>query len=182
MHNSVYLSAADCHFDKLSGQMNWKSPLPCLHCCMISPCCADILRKHIDHNRSAGQPDLPVTAPALSCLEHRIASFLSRIGIPAHTKGFLYTRKAIFLTLKDSEATGMMAKDLYPSVAEAYDTTPSQVERAICHAVELIRGRCDSEALQNIFGCVPGGDGPKLENSEFIARIASHLRTQPAEE
>lgn len=71
-----------------------------------------------------------------------------------------------------------MTKELYPTVAAMNGTTPSRVERAIRHAIELAWNRGKLETLNSLFGYTIQNDKGKPTNSEFIAIIADKLRLE----
>ena len=73
-----------------------------------------------------------------------------------------------------------VTKVLYPTVARRYNTTPSCVERAIRHAIEVACNRGDLEVLQRFFGYTISNAKGKPTNSEFIAMIADYLSLQGA--
>ena len=73
---------------------------------------------------------------------------------------------------------GAVTKELYPAIAKKYDTTPSRVERAIRHAIELAWDRGDTEKINKFFGYTVNGEKGKPTNSEFIAIIADKLRLE----
>ena len=108
-------------------------------------------------------------------LESRITEILHEIGVPAHIKGYQYLREAIALTVSDMDIINAVTKALYPAVARKFGTTPSRVERAIRHAIEVAWDRGDVETLQRFFGYTVSGIKGKPTNSEFIAMIADHL-------
>ena len=98
------------------------------------------------------------------------------VGIPAHIKGYSYLRTAIMLVLKDTGALDSVTKVLYPLVAKMYQTSPSRVERAIRHAIEVAWDRGDLETLNAMFGYTVQNSRGKPTNSEFIALISDNLR------
>ena len=73
------------------------------------------------------------------------------------------------------EMINAVTKVLYPEVAKKFDTTPSRVERAIRHAIEVAWDRGDIEVLQKYFGYTVSNIKGKPTNSEFIAMIADNL-------
>ena len=97
------------------------------------------------------------------------------MGVPAHIKGYQYVREAIVLTIKDVSMIHAVTKVLYPTVARRHNTTPSCVERAIRHAIEVAWNRGDLDALQRLFGYTVSNTRGKPTNSEFIAMIADQL-------
>ncbi len=108
-------------------------------------------------------------------LEERVTEIIHEIGVPAHIKGYQYLREAIILTVRDMDVINAVTKVLYPEVARKFCTTPSRVERAIRHAIEVAWDRGDVETLQRFFGYTVSGIKGKPTNSEFIAMIADHL-------
>ena len=97
---------------------------------------------------------------------------------PAHIKGYQYLREAILLTIEDMDIINAVTKVLYPTVAKKFNTTPSRVERAIRHAIEVAWDRGDIETLQKFFGYTVSNIKGKPTNSEFIAMIADRLFLQ----
>ena len=108
-------------------------------------------------------------------LEAVVTDIIHEIGVPAHIKGYQYLREAIILTIKDMEMINAVTKVLYPEVAKRFKTTPSRVERAIRHAIEVAWDRGDIEVLQKFFGYTVSNIKGKPTNSEFIAMIADSL-------
>lgn len=108
-------------------------------------------------------------------LEAMVTDVIHEIGVPAHIKGYQYLREAIILTINDMEMINAVTKVLYPAVAKKFGTTPSRVERAIRHAIEVAWDRGDIEVLQKFFGYTVSNIKGKPTNSEFIAMIADSL-------
>ena len=108
-------------------------------------------------------------------LEAVVTEVIHEIGVPAHIKGYQYLREAIILTINDMDMINAVTKVLYPQVAKRFSTTPSRVERAIRHAIEVAWDRGDVETLQRFFGYTVSDLKGKPTNSEFIAMIADHL-------
>lgn len=108
-------------------------------------------------------------------LESVVTEIIHEIGVPAHIKGYQYLREAIILTINDMDVINAVTKVLYPEVAKKFNTTPSRVERAIRHAIEVAWDRGDIETLQKFFGYTVSNIKGKPTNSEFIAMIADCL-------
>ena len=108
-------------------------------------------------------------------LEAVVTEVIHEIGVPAHIKGYQYLREAIILAINDMEVINAVTKVLYPAVAKKFGTTPSRVERAIRHAIEVAWDRGDLETLQKFFGYTVSNIKGKPTNSEFIAMIADCL-------
>lgn len=109
-------------------------------------------------------------------LEVLITDIIHKIGVPAHIKGYNYLRTSILMSVNDEQKLESITKVLYPSVAALYNTTPSRVERAIRHAIELAWLRGDANVLNSYFGCTLNSGKGKPTNSEFIALIADRIR------
>ena len=108
-------------------------------------------------------------------LEELVTSIIHEVGVPAHIKGYQYVREAIMITVENMDVINSVTKVLYPEVAKRYGTTPSRVERAIRHAIEVAWDRGDLETLQKYFGYTVSNAKGKPTNSEFIAMIADRL-------
>lgn len=109
-------------------------------------------------------------------LEEMVTSIIHEVGVPAHIKGYQYVREAIMITVEDMDVINSVTKILYPEVAKRYHTTPSRVERAIRHAIEVAWDRGDLETLQRFFGYTVSNAKGKPTNSEFIAMISDRIR------
>ena len=108
-------------------------------------------------------------------LKNMVTSIIHEIGVPAHIKGYQYLREAIMIAVDDMDVINAVTKVLYPEVARRFSTTPSRVERAIRHAIEVAWDRGDLETLQRFFGYTVSNTKGKPTNSEFIAMIADRL-------
>lgn len=109
-------------------------------------------------------------------LEKDVTDMIHEIGVPAHIKGYQYLREAIMVSVEDIEMLNSITKILYPSIAKRFQTTPSRVERAIRHAIEVAWGRGKMETLDALFGYTINTGKGKPTNSEFIALIADKIR------
>ena len=105
-----------------------------------------------------------------------VTDMIHEIGVPAHIKGYQYLREAIMMSVEDIEMLNSITKILYPSIAKKYQTTPSRVERAIRHAIEVAWSRGKMETLDSLFGYTINLGKGKPTNSEFIALIADKIR------
>ena len=111
-------------------------------------------------------------------LEAKVTNILHEIGVPAHIRGYHYIREAIILAVNDIDVLNYITKELYPSIAKKCNTTPSRVERAIRHAIEVAWNRGKVDAIDEIFGYTVNNHKGKPTNSEFIALIADRLRLE----
>ena len=111
-------------------------------------------------------------------LEAKVTNIIHDVGVPAHIKGYQYLRDGIMMVVDNIEIINQITKQLYPDLAKKYKTTPSRVERAIRHAIEVAWGRGQLETVENIFGYTISSNRGKPTNSEFIAMIADKLRLE----
>ena len=111
-------------------------------------------------------------------LEALVTNIIHEVGVPAHIKGYQYLREAIMMVVNDIDVINQITKSLYPKIAFKYNTTPSRVERAIRHAIEVAWGRGQTEAVESIFGYTISAAKGKPTNSEFIAMISDKLRLE----
>ena len=113
-------------------------------------------------------------------LEALVTNLIHEVGVPApaHIKGYQYLREAIMMVVNDIEVINQITKQLYPDIAKKFHTTPSRVERAIRHAIEVAWSRGKADEVENIFGYTVSATKGKPTNSEFIAMIADKLRLE----
>lgn len=116
--------------------------------------------------------------PSPKNLEAEITNIMHEIGVPAHIKGYQYLRDAIMMVVNEIDLINSITKQLYPSIAKQYNTTPSRVERAIRHAIEVAWSRGQVEAIDQLFGYTVNLGKGKPTNSEFIAMVADKLRLE----
>ena len=118
-------------------------------------------------------PDIPKNDLSLEVV---VTEMIHQLGVPAHIKGYHYLRSAIIHCTEDAEMLECVTKLLYPTVAEEFSTTPSRVERAIRHAIEIAWDRGDVDTLNSYFGFTVNTGKGKPTNSEFIALIADRIK------
>jgi two-component system response regulator (stage 0 sporulation protein A) len=109
-------------------------------------------------------------------IEKDVTQILTRLGVPPHIKGFVYLRRAIEMNIEDADMMKKVTKKLYPLVAKEFETTPSRVERAIRHAIEVTFERSDKKTLNHFFGNILVGKKNKPTNSQFIAVVSERLK------
>jgi len=127
---------------------------------------------------SFGTTQISSSGPTSHELESAITNIIHEIGVPAHIKGYIYLREAITMVVNNLEMLSAVTKELYPSIARKFNTTPSRVERAIRHAIEVAWSRGRVDVINNLFGYTIHNVKGKPTNSEFIAMIADKLRIQ----
>jgi len=146
---------------------------------MLKPCDMSALVERLEEIR--GGENLRKASsrrPEKTSIETMVTSIIHEIGVPAHIKGYQYLREAIIIAVNDMDVINAITKVLYPQVAKTFQTTPSRVERAIRHAIEVAWDRGDLDTLQRFFGYTVSNTKGKPTNSEFIALIADKLQLQ----
>ena len=108
-------------------------------------------------------------------LEEKISKIFINVGIPPHIKGYVFLREGVKMAVEDPNVINNITKKLYPTIGERYDTTPSKVERAIRHAIEVAWNRGRIENINNILGVRAYVGTDKPTNGEFIALIADKM-------
>ncbi len=117
-----------------------------------------------------------------SIYDVEVSKTLHRMGVPANLKGYLYLKDAIIMALERGHGAGSMTYSVYPTIAEAHGTTPSRVERAMRHAIETAWNRGDIDFINRIFGHTVDAEKGRPTNSAFIARVASKVRIDLADQ
>jgi len=131
--------------------------------------------KSVIQSESANSVEIGTTKMS-KVIEVEVTKMIQQMGVPAHVKGYQYLRDAIVSVIHDVSLLGAVTKELYPMIAKKYNTTPSRVERAIRHAIELAWDRGNIEFMNKFFGYTINVDRGKPTNSEFIAMVADKLR------
>ena len=116
-------------------------------------------------------PNIPITRE----VQEEIVHSLREINFPAHVKGYPYVKTALEIVLNNPESIEAITKELYPVIASIHHTTPSRVERALRHGIELVYDRNTPEDLNELLGPSHWNKG-KLANSEFLAVMAENIR------
>ena len=146
---------------------------------MLKPCDLPTLTERLEELRlGEATPRPEKRRPDKTSIESMVTSIIHEIGVPAHIKGYQYLREAIIIAVNDMDVINAITKVLYPQVAKTFQTTPSRVERAIRHAIEVAWDRGDLDTLQRFFGYTVSNTKGKPTNSEFIALIADKLQLQ----
>lgn len=111
-------------------------------------------------------------------LENTVTTMIHEIGVPAHIKGYQYLRESIILSVLEVDMLNSVTKLLYPTIAKIYHTTPSRVERAIRHAIEVAWSRGKMDTIDELFGYTINTGKGKPTNSEFIALMADRIKLE----
>jgi len=147
---------------------------------ILKPFNMDVLASRIRQLATTITMQRPVVAQAIKAqsVDVEVTNIIREIGIPAHIKGYQYLRDAIIMIISEIELLGAVTKILYPRIAEKYNTTPSRVERAIRHAIEVAWSRGNIDMINRLFGYTIKQEKGKPTNSEFMAMIADKLRLE----
>ncbi|HBE80550.1 MAG TPA: sporulation transcription factor Spo0A [Firmicutes bacterium] len=110
-------------------------------------------------------------------LELEVSKLFHEMGIPAHFRGYAYLRDAIIIATKEVEVLGNITKNLYPRIAEKYQSTASGVESAIRHTIEIGWERGNTDFMEDFFG-FENQKNRFPTSASFIAKIADKLRLE----
>lgn len=106
---------------------------------------------------------------------------LVELGLPTHILGHSYMITAIEKIIENPDYAAQITKKLYPVVAKIHNTTPSRVERALRHAIEVAWDRCNPDDIKFFFGNTISITKGKPTNSEFITRAAQIIQERMQE-
>ena len=105
-----------------------------------------------------------------------IEDILRELGAPCHLTGYEKVVCSIKFVIENPKRLEKITYRLYPDVAKACNSTPSRVERAIRHLVEVAWSRQDLEVAYRIFGHTIDYNKGKPTNSEFIACCVKEVK------
>ena len=108
-------------------------------------------------------------------MDEKLAHIFISSGIPPHIKGYQFLREAVKQSVRTPEMINNITKELYPTVAEKFNTSPSKVERAIRHAIEVAWSRGKIDNLNTLYGIKVFAKGEKPTNGELIALVSDKL-------
>lgn len=108
-------------------------------------------------------------------LDERVSTIFINIGIPPHILGYRYLRDGVRIAVEQPNIVNQITTSLYPAIAENNQTTPSKVERAIRHAIEVAWNRGKMENINSLFGVRVFSPHQRPTNSEFIALLADKM-------
>lgn len=117
-----------------------------------------------------------IPPPADIDIERMVQEILVELGTPAHIKGYRHIVTGLRMVVNNPDLIDTITKKLYPQIAAVHKTTPSRVERAIRHAVEVTWDRGDLEILMKYFGNTISITKGKPTNSEFLAMVSTVIR------
>lgn len=137
---------------------------------MVKPCSMTQLESRIKETLKSGSSRLRNKS-----IEEKITNIFITVGIPAHIKGYQFLREAIKMAIDNPDIINSITKRLYPDVATKFSTSPSKVERAIRHAIEVAWNRGKIENINSLFGVRVYSHNEKPTNGEFIALVADKM-------
>ena len=141
---------------------------------MVKPVKPEVLAERIfDLMQSSSQQ--VSTMKVNKQLDEKISNIFISIGIPAHIKGYQFLREAVKLAVEKPEIIGSITKQLYPTIAERFETSSSKVERGMRHAIEVAWNRGKIENINSLFGLKIYNSNEKPTNGELIALIAEKM-------
>ena len=148
---------------------------------MLKPCDMAALVERLEEIRGGESLRYPAARRSDKVsIETLVTNIIHEIGVPAHIKGYQYLREAIIIAVNDMDVINAITKVLYPEVAKTFGTTPSRVERAIRHAIEVAWNRGKIENINNLFGIKVYSSTEKPTNGEFIALVADKMLIEGA--
>ena len=139
---------------------------------MVKPYSFGILTERIREIAEKGDTVRSDFSPSL---DEKISKIFINVGIPPHIKGYCFLREGVKMAVSDPPIINNITKKLYPMIGEKYKTTPSKVERAIRHAIEVAWNRGRIESINAILGVRAYIGQEKPTNGEFIALIADKM-------
>ena len=106
--------------------------------------------------------------------EAKMDEMMIELGFPENLRGTQYLRAAAARWERDpgQQITG----ELYPALAEAFNASPTQLERCMRHAIECAWQRGSLDAQQRYFGWSISAAKGKPTVGECIARLARVCR------
>lgn len=115
-------------------------------------------------------------AAAEESVDERITSLFLTLGIPAHIKGYQYLRTAVHMVLENREVINRITKELYPGIARRFETSPSKVERAMRHAIEVAWSKGRLDTVNRMYGYKVFDAMDKPTNGECISCISELVK------
>lgn len=143
---------------------------------MMKPCNYESLESRIKEVFVVEQPELYMDKELNNTVKIKVSNLLHDLGVPSQLKGYQYLREGILMLYQSTGFIGGITKEVYPEIARRYETTPSRVERAIRHAIEVSWIRGDYDVMNKIFGHSIDFDRSKPTNSEFMVALSDALR------
>lgn len=142
---------------------------------MVKPVAPEVLEERMFDLLDSHKDNSVLSMKASKQLDEKISNIFISIGIPAHIKGYQFLREAVKLAVEKPEIIGSITKQLYPTIAERFETSSSKVERGMRHAIEVAWNRGKIENINALFGLKIYNSNEKPTNGELIALIADKM-------
>ncbi len=108
--------------------------------------------------------------------EAKLTDLLHNLGVPSHIRGYQYLKEGILIVYRKGNVLSYVTKDVYPEIARKFRTTPTRVERAIRHAIEVSWNRGDINLMEHIFGNSLNVNRDKPTNAEYLSTLADKIK------
>ena len=125
---------------------------------------------------AACMPEKQEAAQAPESVDEQITNLFLTLGIPAHIKGYQYLRTAVHMVLNNHDVINRITKELYPGIAQNYNTSASKVERAMRHAIEVAWSRGRLDTVNKMYGYKVFDAMDKPTNGEFISCVSEKIK------
>ena len=147
---------------------------------LAKPCDFSVIKQRLNEMNEKSVDMVMVETAKKERLDEKISKIFINVGIPPHIKGYSFLREGVKMAVEEPDIINNITKKLYTKIGEKFETTPSKVERAIRHAIEVAwnRGRIDS--INNILGVRAYIGQEKPTNGEFIALVADKMLLEKA--
>jgi len=145
---------------------------------MVKPFDMHLLYSRIVEVAGSGQPatEAAESATPSESVDEQITNLFLTLGIPAHIKGYQYLREAVRMVVENREVINRITKELYPGIADRFDTSASKVERAMRHAIEVAWSRGRLDTVNRMYGYKVFDAMDKPTNGEFISCVSEKIR------
>lgn len=104
-----------------------------------------------------------------------IANLMKEIGLGWDFFGTEYLQEILKLMLKKKTSNVILSKEIYPQIAEKFNTSVGCIERNI-RTVKYYAKRHNSSLMEEIFG-VNARDNVDLKNKRFILGLYEYVRS-----
>lgn len=108
-------------------------------------------------------------------MEQQIRRMLTDLGIYSKTKGFFFLIEAIEIYINSNEEQLKITENVYPTIAEKFRTTPSNVERSIRYTISELYKSPATDRYISLFGDPQKRRKPT--NTEFITSAAYEIKS-----
>jgi len=110
-------------------------------------------------------------------ISYKTTKILLCLGVTPNNIAYAYISYAMRLAEENALSFTKVTKHLYPHIAEHFETTPSSVESAIRHAVDMIWSRNSVERINKVLGLtVYTSTYDKPGNGEFLSILFETVR------